>query len=59
MKLFFITVKGNLDEFLFANKPHCFILQLSLLLKLTVAIVYTFFFKKLWAIKKPFMHQET
>lgn len=44
MKLFFITVKGNLDEFFFANKLHCFILQLSLLLKLTVAIVHTSFF---------------
>lgn len=43
MKLFFITVKENLDEFFFANKLHCFILQLSLFLRLTVAIVQTFF----------------
>lgn len=44
MKLFFITVKENLDEFFFANKLHCFILQLSLFLRLTVAIVQTFFY---------------
>jgi len=44
MKLFFITVEENLDEFFFANKLHCFILQLSLFLRLTVAIVQTFFF---------------
>lgn len=43
MKLFFITVEENLDEFFFANKLHCFILQLSLFLRLTVAIVQTFF----------------
>lgn len=53
MKLFFITVKENLDEFFFANKLRCFILQLSLFLKLTVAIVHTcVFFFKLRAIKK-------
>lgn len=46
MELFFITVKGNLDEFFFANKPHS-ILQLSLLPELTVAIVHTSFLKTL------------